>query len=74
MTLESLMMTPFFNFMVLAVFSVGFWLETGKICKNNTHVCFIALTFARSLWRCLTTRPDGLMFKQLPRDPTNVNA
>ena len=29
-----------------------------------THVCFIALAFARSLRRCM-----GLVFKQLPQDP-----
>ena len=39
-----------------------------------THVCFIALTLAGSLGRYLNTRPDGLVFKQLPRDPANVNA
>ena len=39
-----------------------------------THVCFIALTLAWSLGRCLKTRPLGLVFKQLPRDPANVNA
>ena len=39
-----------------------------------THVCFIALTLAGSLGRCLNTRPIGLVFKQHPRDPANVNA
>ena len=39
-----------------------------------THVCFIALTLAKSLGRCLNSRPLGLVFKQLPRDPANVNA
>ena len=39
-----------------------------------THFCFIALTFAGSLERCLNTRPSGLVFRQLPRDPSNVNA
>ena len=29
-----------------------------------THVCFIALTLARSLGRCLSTRPICLVFKQ----------
>ena len=38
------------------------------------HVCSIALSLAGSLWRCLNTRPSGLVFKQLPRDPANVNA
>ena len=32
-----------------------------------THVCFIALTLAGSLVRCLNMRPNSLMFKQLPR-------
>ena len=39
-----------------------------------THVCFIALTLAGFLGRCLITRPIGLVFKQHPRDPANVNA
>ena len=39
-----------------------------------THVCFIALTLAGSLGRCLNTQPNGLVFKQLPQDPANVNA
>ena len=39
-----------------------------------THVCFSALTFAGSLGRSLNTRPSGLLFKQFPRDPANVNA
>ena len=26
-------------FNVLAMFSVGFWLESGKICKINDHTC-----------------------------------
>ena len=38
------------------------------------HVCFSALTFAGFLGRSLNIRPSGLMFKQLPRDPANVNA
>ena len=39
-----------------------------------THVCFIALTLARSLGRYLTTQPKGPVFKQCPWDPANVNA
>ena len=38
------------------------------------HDYFIAITFAGSLGRYLNTRPSGLMFKQLTRDPANVNA
>ena len=38
------------------------------------HVCFIALRLAGSLRRCLSTRPNGLMFKQLSLDPANVRA
>ena len=38
------------------------------------HVCFSALTFAGSRGSCLNIRPSDLMFKQLPRDPANVNA
>ena len=39
-----------------------------------TQVCFIALTLAGSLPRCLNTQPNGLVFKQLPRDQGNVNS
>ena len=39
-----------------------------------THVCFIAFTLAGSLGQCLNTRPNRLVFKQLPCDPANVNA
>ena len=39
-----------------------------------THVCFIALTLARSLKRCFNNLPISLVFKQHPRDPANVNA
>ena len=33
-----------------------------------THVCFIALRLAGSLGRCLNTRPNDLVSKQLPWD------
>ena len=39
-----------------------------------THICFIALTFAGFLGRGFEHSACDLMFKQLPRDPTNVNA
>ena len=39
-----------------------------------THVCFISLTLARSLGKCLSTQPIGLLLKHLPQDPANVNA
>ena len=39
-----------------------------------THVIFIALTLARSLGRCLNTRPNDLMFKQLTQDLESVKA
>ena len=39
-----------------------------------THVCFITLILAGSLGRCLNTRPDVIVFKQLPVDLVNVNA
>ena len=58
--------------MVLAVFLVGFWLESGKICKSNDHTCLlnsIALTLAGSLVGCLNNQPNGQVFKQLPWDP-----
>ena len=46
-----------------------------KLCKNKVHPwLFIAITFAGSLRRYFNTRPVGSVFKQLPRDPANVNA
>ena len=36
------------------------------------HIYFIAITFAGSLGRYLNTRPSGLVFKQLSRDPANI--
>ena len=39
-----------------------------------THVFFISLTLAGSLGRYLNNRPNGHVFKQLPRDMANVNA
>ena len=35
---------------------------------------FHALTFAGCQGSCLNTRPIGLAFKHLPRDPASVNA
>ena len=35
---------------------------------------FHAFTFAGSRGSCLDTRPQGRVFKRLPRDPANVNA
>ena len=84
MTFESMTPTPFcfekssvrkgiFN--VLETFSVWFMLKSGKIFKDNDHIClFRCIKLAGSLGRCLYTRPNGLVFKQLPRDPANVNA
>ena len=60
------------QFNVFAAFSVRSGLEYARI--TITHVCFIALTLAGSLGRCLNPRPIGLVFKQHPRDPANVNA
>ena len=50
------------------------WNQVKYARITITHVCFIELTLAGSLGRCLNTWPNGLMFKQLPRDPANVNA
>ena len=44
------------------------WNQVKYARITITHVCFIALTLAGSLGRCLNTRPNGLVFKQLPRD------
>ena len=50
------------------------WNRVKYARRTITHVCFIALTLARSLGRCLGTRPIGLVFEQVPSDPANVNA
>ena len=50
------------------------WNEVKYARIMITHVCFIALTLAGSLRRCLNTRPIGLVFKQHPPDPANVNS
>ena len=75
MSFESLTQTQFClennrvrKWYFLGMLSVGFWLESDEICKTNHH------TLAGSLRRCLNTRPNGLMFKQFPRDWANVNA
>ena len=56
-------------------FQYGFGWDQVKYARITiTHVCFIALTLAGPLGRCLNTQPNGLVFKQLPLDPANVNA
>ena len=50
------------------------WNQVKYARITITHFCFIALTLVWSLGRCLNTGPNGLVFKQLPRDPANVNA
>ena len=57
------------------MFSVNFYLELGtKATITIMHVCLIVLTLAGSLGRCLKMWRNGLMFKQLPLGPVNVNA
>ena len=51
-------------FNVYVMLSAGF-MQVKYAELTTTHVCFIALTLAGSLGRCLN--------KQLPRDPANVN-
>ena len=50
------------------------WNQVKYASITITHVCFIALTLAGSLGRCLNTPPIGLVFKQLSRDPANLIA
>ena len=50
------------------------WKKVKYTRITITRVCFIVLTLAGSLGRCLNNRPIGLVFKQLPRAPENVNA
>ena len=44
------------------------WNQVNYTRITTTHVCFIALTLAMSLRRCLNTQPYGLGFKKLPLD------
>ena len=54
-------------------FSVQFWLESSKISKNNDHTCsFIALTLARSLWRCLNTVDSEIFSNSIKRHISDV--
>ena len=49
------------NSLAFQAFSMTLFNGIIPKCKNSiiTHVCFIALTFARPLWRCLNTRPTA---------------
>ena len=77
MTLESTQPTPFClkktsvkkmdNLMFLQRFQCkSDWNKVKYARITITHICFIALTLAGSLERCLTTRPIDLVFKQHP--------
>ena len=44
------------------------WNQVKYARITITHVCLIALPLAGFLGRCLNTLPNGLVFKQLPRD------
>ena len=85
MTFESLQLTPFcvekssvrtwiFQCFTQCLHWAFGWNKVKYARITITHGCFIALTLAGSLGRCLNTQPIGLIFKQLPRDPANVNA
>ena len=85
MTFESLTLRPFLFWEIqskkrdILMFKRRFqcdlgWNQVKYAWITVTHVCFIALTLAGSLGQCLTTRPNGLVFKQLHRDPASVNA
>ena len=84
MTSEGVTLTPFFwkipcekrdILMIHRRFQCGLgWNQVKYARIMITHVCFIAFTLGRSLGRCLNTRPNSLVFKQLHRDPANVNA
>ena len=81
---ESLTLTPFCfekSSVIKGIFNVKprfqrglYWNQVKYARITITHVCFIALTLVGSLARCLNIRPNGLMFKQLPRYQANVNA
>ena len=84
MTFKSLTLTPFclekssVRKMDILIFkrcskcSFG-WNQVEYARITITHVCFIVLTLAWSLRRCLNTQPHSLVFKRLPQDPANVN-
>ena len=62
-------------FNVLTAFQCEFGWNKVKYARITiARVWFIALTLAGSLGRCLSTRPIGLVLKQLPWDPANVNS
>ena len=68
-------MSEKWNFKVLAMFSVAFWLESSEICKINDHTCMFNCTNTCRVPReMFEHKLNGLMFKQLPWDPANVNA
>ena len=55
---------------------MGFWLESGKICKNNGQTCLFHFINTCQVPREMFEHSalDGLMCKQHPRDPENVIA
>ena len=56
-----------------SVFSANLsWSEVKCARITSIHVCFIALTLAASLGRCLNTPPICLVFKKLSRIPANT--
>ena len=61
--------------MELEPFSSKFVIGIVSYARITTiHGYFITITFAGFIGRYLNTQPSGLVFKQLPRDPANVNA
>ena len=79
MMFENLTLTPFCSGEsqckndILGFISPAFGSNQVKYARIMiAHVCFISLALAGSLGRCLTARPNSLMFKQLPGDPANL--
>ena len=84
MTFESLQLSPFwleelcvkiYILMFLQHFQCEFGLDKVNYARITiTPACFIAMTYAWSLWRCLNTWSINLVLPQLPGDSTYVNA
>ena len=52
--------------------TVQHYLRQCQLYEEERNILYNRLR--EQLGRCLNTRPNGLGFKQLPRDPANVNA
>ena len=75
-TLSEVNMALFYSPTILTVSLMGASIKRKRKHVANigiTHV-FSCINIAGSQGCCLNTRPIGLVFKHLPRDPASVNA